>query len=170
LRVLSPLNGYFLRRRTSVEWKLSIEERRALRALISSPGWKLFSVRLKELEADSLEFLLATNQVAELLHRKGQLEGIQKASSLVESLSSHPNDGGDESWQARLERRVDEEFSRVQAILSPDSLEVEERDLLRQRSPAVEPQIQRVEDSPEAEEELLIRARRGFQSTFSRRV
>lgn len=104
----------FLRRssqtqETSVEWNLTPEQRKHLRSLINSPGWKLLRERQKQIEEEAIESVLASSEPAEMLRRKGLVEGIRQVSSLAETLYSVADEGGEEQWmknrlEAKLER------------------------------------------------------------------
>jgi len=116
LKALRFLSAYFLNRRTSVDWKLSIEQRRQLRLMIDSPGWKIYTEKLKQVETETHEYLLAVNEPAELLRRKGMVDGLRQIVSLAETLYSVAEEG-EEQW---LENQVNRRLQGLEELLRQD--------------------------------------------------
>jgi hypothetical protein len=54
---------------------------------------------------------------------------------LAENLSSLADEGGEDTWQRRLESKVEVEFERISRILQPEAEEEEPGALLQQHLP-----------------------------------
>lgn len=110
LQVSRFLKEFFQQRRTSVDWNLTAEERRSLRSTLSSEGWKIFSEKLKELEREGMEYLVAAEAEGEWRRRKGFVEGLTQASQLAVNLLTVAEEGGVVPWLENLTERQAQEL------------------------------------------------------------
>ena len=121
-RLLRLWNKYYPTRGISVDWKISKEQRLQLRSLKESPGWKLYSAKLKEQVVEVQESLEVTSEVDQMMRLQGQLRGLRQVSSLVEDLLEVDEIGR----EGILERKVREEVEELAVLLgvNPRTLEV----------------------------------------------
>jgi len=109
-----------------VDWNLSVEQRRALRSLLRSEGWRIYFERLKQLEAEATEYALSAPSRDEAWERRMFLEGVQQVTGLADSLLT-VDEGENESW-------VDQQVERLaRKILATGEVSQADLDRLRQQ-------------------------------------
>lgn len=109
LQALQSLSEFYLSQKTLEGWRPSQEELKALRSLIRSPGWKIYSNRLRHLGAEILEFLSLAENQSEFLRRQGALQNYLRIYSLVEETIQFEEDG----VEKYLERQIEEAKQRL---------------------------------------------------------
>ena len=120
-QLLHFLSNYFQMRGISVDWKISKEQRLQLRSLMESPGWKIYSSKLKELRSEVQDSLEVADQTDRLLRIQGQLRGLTQVSSLVDDLLTVDEHGAE--WM--LERKVREDVEELEVLLGINSRALE---------------------------------------------